>query len=97
FSHTLIFKVRGGTLIFPLWKRLTFKRLILTKNGFRNLNVFFKNLSIDTHHGYLEGGGAHIFPLWKRLTFKRLILTKSGFRNLNVFFKDLSIDTHHGY
>ncbi|KAF9801626.1 hypothetical protein SFRURICE_012198 [Spodoptera frugiperda] len=42
----------GGTLIFPLWKRLTFKRLILTKNGFRNLNVFFKDLSIDTHHGY---------------------------------------------
>ncbi|KAF9821731.1 hypothetical protein SFRURICE_001842, partial [Spodoptera frugiperda] len=23
-------------LIFPLWKRLSFKRLILTKNGFRN-------------------------------------------------------------
>ncbi|KAF9823649.1 hypothetical protein SFRURICE_019156 [Spodoptera frugiperda] len=54
FSHSLILKVRGGgTLIFPLWKRLTFKRLILTKNGFRNLNVFFKDLSIDTHHGYL--------------------------------------------
>ncbi|KAF9824077.1 hypothetical protein SFRURICE_020343, partial [Spodoptera frugiperda] len=53
FSHSLILKVRGGgTLIFPLWKRLTFKRLILTKNGFRNLNVFFKDLSIDTHHGY---------------------------------------------
>ncbi|KAF9821743.1 hypothetical protein SFRURICE_001854, partial [Spodoptera frugiperda] len=31
-------------------KRLTFKRLNLTKNGFRNLNVFFKDLSIDTHH-----------------------------------------------
>ncbi|KAF9808629.1 hypothetical protein SFRURICE_019787 [Spodoptera frugiperda] len=44
--------VRGGTHIFPLWKRLTFKRLILTKSGFRNLNVFFKDLSIDTHHGY---------------------------------------------
>ncbi|KAF9796010.1 hypothetical protein SFRURICE_010107 [Spodoptera frugiperda] len=42
----------GGTHIFPLWKRLTFKRLISTKNGFRNLNVFFKDLSIDTHHGY---------------------------------------------
>uniref|UniRef100_A0A2H1WP00 SFRICE_007456 n=1 Tax=Spodoptera frugiperda TaxID=7108 RepID=A0A2H1WP00_SPOFR len=42
----------GGTHIFPLWKRLTFKRLILTKSGFRNLNVFFKDLSIDTHHGY---------------------------------------------
>uniref|UniRef100_A0A2H1W1J3 SFRICE_017845 n=1 Tax=Spodoptera frugiperda TaxID=7108 RepID=A0A2H1W1J3_SPOFR len=40
----------GGTLIFPLWKRLTFKRLILTKSGFRNFNVFFKDLSIDTHH-----------------------------------------------
>ncbi|KAF9822561.1 hypothetical protein SFRURICE_010676, partial [Spodoptera frugiperda] len=53
FSHSLILKVRGGgTLIFPLWKRLTFKRLILTKSGFRNLNVFFKDLSIDTHHGY---------------------------------------------
>ncbi|KAF9794896.1 hypothetical protein SFRURICE_005131, partial [Spodoptera frugiperda] len=44
---------RGGTHIFPLWKRLTFKRLILTKSGFRNLNVFFKDLSIDTHHGYI--------------------------------------------
>ncbi|KAF9811350.1 hypothetical protein SFRURICE_002719 [Spodoptera frugiperda] len=42
----------GGTLIFPLWKRLTFQRLIFTKSGFRNLNVFFKDLSIDTHHGY---------------------------------------------
>ncbi|KAF9812354.1 hypothetical protein SFRURICE_005465, partial [Spodoptera frugiperda] len=53
FSHSLILKVRGGgTLIFPLWKRLTFKRLILTKNSFRNLSVFFKDLSIDTHHGY---------------------------------------------
>ncbi|KAF9803627.1 hypothetical protein SFRURICE_018628, partial [Spodoptera frugiperda] len=41
-----------GTLIFPLWKRLTFKRLILTKNGLRNLNVFLKDLSIDTHHEY---------------------------------------------
>ncbi|KAF9799199.1 hypothetical protein SFRURICE_006459, partial [Spodoptera frugiperda] len=96
---------RGGVHIFPLWKRLTFKRLILTKSGFRNLNVFFKDLSIDTHLGYfshslilkVRGGGTHIFPLWKRLTFKRLILTKSGFRNLNVFFKDLSIDAHHGY
>ncbi|KAF9799230.1 hypothetical protein SFRURICE_006490 [Spodoptera frugiperda] len=69
FSHSLILKVRGGgTLIFPLWKRLTFKRLILTKSGFRNLNL---------------EGDTHIFPLWKRLTFKRLILTKSGFRNLN--------------
>uniref|UniRef100_A0A2H1VG42 SFRICE_004053 n=1 Tax=Spodoptera frugiperda TaxID=7108 RepID=A0A2H1VG42_SPOFR len=48
------FSVRGGggTLIFALWKRLTFKRLILTKSGFRNLNVFFKDLSVDTHHGY---------------------------------------------
>uniref|UniRef100_A0A2H1WDN8 SFRICE_037758 n=1 Tax=Spodoptera frugiperda TaxID=7108 RepID=A0A2H1WDN8_SPOFR len=45
--------VRGGTLIFPLWKRLTFKRLILAKIGFRNLNVFFKDLSIDTHDGYV--------------------------------------------
>ncbi|KAF9795700.1 hypothetical protein SFRURICE_018266, partial [Spodoptera frugiperda] len=55
FSHSLILKVRGGgTHIFPLWKRLTFKRLILTKSGFRNLNVFFKDLSIDTHHGYLN-------------------------------------------
>ncbi|KAF9810878.1 hypothetical protein SFRURICE_005304 [Spodoptera frugiperda] len=35
-----------------LAKRLTFKRLILTKNGFKNLNVFFKDLSIDTHYGY---------------------------------------------
>ncbi|KAF9824345.1 hypothetical protein SFRURICE_002840, partial [Spodoptera frugiperda] len=53
FSHSLILKVRGGgTHIFPLWKRLTFKRLILTKSGFRNLNVFFKDLFIDTHHGY---------------------------------------------
>ncbi|KAF9814480.1 hypothetical protein SFRURICE_000207, partial [Spodoptera frugiperda] len=52
FSHSLILKVRGGTHIFPLWKRLTFKRLILTKSGFRNLNVFFKDLSIGTHHGY---------------------------------------------
>ncbi|KAF9814414.1 hypothetical protein SFRURICE_010135, partial [Spodoptera frugiperda] len=43
----------GDTLIFPLWKRLTFKRLILTKSGFRNVNVFFKDLSIDIHHGYL--------------------------------------------
>uniref|UniRef100_A0A2H1VZY8 SFRICE_009345 n=1 Tax=Spodoptera frugiperda TaxID=7108 RepID=A0A2H1VZY8_SPOFR len=42
----------GGTLHFPFWKRLTFKRLILTKNGFRNLNVFFKDLYIDTDHGY---------------------------------------------
>ncbi|KAF9800731.1 hypothetical protein SFRURICE_015385 [Spodoptera frugiperda] len=42
----------GGTLIFPLWKRLTFKRLILTKSGFTNLNVFFKDLSIDNNHGY---------------------------------------------
>ncbi|KAF9808823.1 hypothetical protein SFRURICE_010917 [Spodoptera frugiperda] len=53
FSHSLILKVRGGGgHIFPLWKRLTFKRLILTK---RNLNVFFKDLSIDTHHGYAVG------------------------------------------
>ncbi|KAF9794901.1 hypothetical protein SFRURICE_005136, partial [Spodoptera frugiperda] len=53
FSHSLILKVRGGgTHIFPLWKRLTFKRLILSKNSFRNLNIFFKDLSIDTHHGY---------------------------------------------
>ncbi|KAF9815048.1 hypothetical protein SFRURICE_010606, partial [Spodoptera frugiperda] len=44
--------LEGGTLIFPLWKRLTFERLNLTKNGFRNFNVFFKDLSIDTHHGY---------------------------------------------
>ncbi|KAF9802198.1 hypothetical protein SFRURICE_007334, partial [Spodoptera frugiperda] len=43
-------KHRGGALIFPLWKRLTFKRLILTKNGFGNLYVFFKDISIDTHH-----------------------------------------------
>ena len=42
------------THIFPLWKRLTFKRLILTKSGFRNLNVFFKDLSIGTHHGYVS-------------------------------------------
>ncbi|KAF9805287.1 hypothetical protein SFRURICE_014038, partial [Spodoptera frugiperda] len=57
FSHSLILKVRGGgTLIFPLWKRLTSKRLILTKNGFKNLNVFFKDLSIDTHHGYIIHG-----------------------------------------
>ncbi|KAF9800363.1 hypothetical protein SFRURICE_015873, partial [Spodoptera frugiperda] len=41
-------------LIFPLWKHLTFKRLILTKNGFRNLDVFFKDLSIDTYHGYVR-------------------------------------------
>ncbi|KAF9798316.1 hypothetical protein SFRURICE_014215, partial [Spodoptera frugiperda] len=53
FSHSLILKVRGGgTLIFPLWKRLTFKQLILSKNDFRNLNAFFKDLSIDMHHGY---------------------------------------------
>ncbi|KAF9794385.1 hypothetical protein SFRURICE_014605, partial [Spodoptera frugiperda] len=45
-------KPKGGGHIFPLWKRLTFKRLILTKNAFRNINVFFKDLSIDTHHGY---------------------------------------------
>ncbi|KAF9799453.1 hypothetical protein SFRURICE_003150, partial [Spodoptera frugiperda] len=56
FSHSLILKVRGGGHIFPLWKRLTFKRLILTKSGFRNLNVFFKDLSIDTHQGYLDRG-----------------------------------------
>ncbi|KAF9790210.1 hypothetical protein SFRURICE_010870, partial [Spodoptera frugiperda] len=42
----------GEDTDFSLWKRLTFKRLILTKNGFRNLNVFFKDLSIETHHGY---------------------------------------------
>ncbi|KAF9791550.1 hypothetical protein SFRURICE_003246, partial [Spodoptera frugiperda] len=46
FCPTLILKV------FPLWKRLTFKRWILTKSGFRNLNVFSKDLSIDTHYGY---------------------------------------------
>ncbi|KAF9798250.1 hypothetical protein SFRURICE_012921, partial [Spodoptera frugiperda] len=55
FSHSLILKVRGGTtLIFPIWKRLTFKRLILSKNDFRNLNAFFKDLPIDTHHGYVR-------------------------------------------
>uniref|UniRef100_A0A2H1W731 SFRICE_022975 n=1 Tax=Spodoptera frugiperda TaxID=7108 RepID=A0A2H1W731_SPOFR len=43
----------GGTLIFPLWKRLYFKQLILTKNCYRKLNVFFKALSKDTHHGWL--------------------------------------------
>ncbi|KAF9794401.1 hypothetical protein SFRURICE_014621, partial [Spodoptera frugiperda] len=42
FCPSHILNVRGGTLIFPLWKRLSFKQLILTKNGFRNLNVFFK-------------------------------------------------------
>ncbi|KAF9811291.1 hypothetical protein SFRURICE_002660, partial [Spodoptera frugiperda] len=51
---------KGGTLIFPLWKRLTFKRLILTKSGFRNLNVFFKDLSIDTHHGYTQNNNLWI-------------------------------------
>uniref|UniRef100_A0A2H1VI93 SFRICE_016284 n=1 Tax=Spodoptera frugiperda TaxID=7108 RepID=A0A2H1VI93_SPOFR len=45
FSHSLILKVRGGgTHIFPLWKRLTFKRLISTKSGFRNLNSSYKQL-----------------------------------------------------
>uniref|UniRef100_A0A2H1WVT0 SFRICE_031879 n=1 Tax=Spodoptera frugiperda TaxID=7108 RepID=A0A2H1WVT0_SPOFR len=49
-NMTLIYlQLEGGTHIFPLWKRLTFKRLILTKSGFKNLNVFLKDLSIDTY------------------------------------------------
>ncbi|KAF9807218.1 hypothetical protein SFRURICE_003333, partial [Spodoptera frugiperda] len=36
-SSVVLFHLGGGTHIFPLWKRLTFKRLILTKSGFRNL------------------------------------------------------------
>ncbi|KAF9816839.1 hypothetical protein SFRURICE_009212, partial [Spodoptera frugiperda] len=51
--------IQGGIHIFPLWKRLTFKRLILTKSGYRNFNVFFKDLSIDTHHGYLFSTNNH--------------------------------------
>ncbi|KAF9795987.1 hypothetical protein SFRURICE_010084, partial [Spodoptera frugiperda] len=55
FSHSVILKVRGGgDTHFSAWKRLTFKRLILTKSGFRNLNGLFKDLSIDTHHGYRD-------------------------------------------
>ncbi|KAF9804137.1 hypothetical protein SFRURICE_020565 [Spodoptera frugiperda] len=52
----------GGTFIFPLWKRLTFKRLILKKNGFRNLNVFFKDLSIDTHQEIVTQNGEIKLP-----------------------------------
>ncbi|KAF9824506.1 hypothetical protein SFRURICE_001390, partial [Spodoptera frugiperda] len=52
-------KLEGRThsidLIFPLWKRLSFKRLILTKNGFRNHDDFlcvvgaFTNIQVHSH------------------------------------------------
>ncbi|KAF9791657.1 hypothetical protein SFRURICE_020056, partial [Spodoptera frugiperda] len=36
-------------LIFSLWKRLSFKRLILTKNGFRNHDLILASFELDRY------------------------------------------------
>uniref|UniRef100_A0A2H1VTQ2 SFRICE_020890 n=1 Tax=Spodoptera frugiperda TaxID=7108 RepID=A0A2H1VTQ2_SPOFR len=45
-------KLEGRThsidLIFPLWKRLSFKRWILTKNGFRNHDLGISNSEVNS-------------------------------------------------
>ncbi|KAF9811437.1 hypothetical protein SFRURICE_002806, partial [Spodoptera frugiperda] len=59
----------GGGTLFSTLEASNFQTVDFTKNGFRNLYVFFKDLSIDTHHRYVRRKKIFLneFHVWSKI------------------------------